>query len=1388
MAYIQTNNGNILTSGSLVFSTSQSNNLKVDGTSILFLTASKAGVNNVTPAYTLDINGDSNVSGNTRVNGVVLVDNARNITATSITTTGNISSSAAITAVSFTGSFSGSIGTAAYASTATSASYALTSSYSALANNATNVVGGAVTASGIFTLGNVTIGGNLTLLGSGSVVNISSSVIDIGANKILLNAYSPFQRYAGISAQDSGSSTALTSSLYWDSLNNYWLFQGDAGLAGAIQSSSVMIGGPVSQLGSETLLTVNYIPKATTGVNIGNSLLSDNGTQLNYTGTSGFLTNTISSSNQNTSGNITAGSITSPIISGVTTITATGITSSFVGYLSGSLSGSVVGSAGTFTTLSSSNEYVSGNTSVVGTITGGNILTYGTISGSSNLTTNLFTASNSRILGNEVVIGNITAASLNATSITGSFSGSIIGSIIGTSSWATNATTSTTSSYVTGSNSIIGSLTASAISISGFISNAGLYNNIIGTSAGLGTATTASNFFGPAAGLSASSANYSNFFGSSSAYQATNAHDSNFMGRWAGFQATNAFQSNFFGYNSGDGATNANNSNFIGFYTGVGATGANNSNFIGFQAGINATNANNSIFIGNNAGNADTVNNTGGTHTSILIGDNTSTKGFNDSIAIGSSTANSAARQINLGGVIYATGILTGSTATAAAVSGSKVGIGISVPVNTLDVNGNISASIITASLFFGTASYTSTASYINASGITTGTLLNSVLPSQINVTGITASFLGTSSWAYYATTASYAANATSVSASAIVGIVATSSVAIYSNSGSVTLTSTNASYYVDLSTGTSGIQPTYVGSGLTFNPSTNTLLTTNVTASSIISTNNVQLGGYLVNSGSSPIGSNIVGGGAGQLAAGATYSNFFGYYAGNVASAANYSNFFGYYAGQGAVASGNSNFIGNNAGQAAVGASYSNFIGFLAGQTAIAANSSNFIGNGAGKTATYANNSNFIGTNTGQTAVSASNSNFIGFLAGNNATNASHANFMGFQAGSSATYANSSIFIGDAAGNNATSASYSVCIGFQAGNTATNATNATFIGYNAGSFATNASNATFIGYNAGNNDVVNNSGNRSSILIGDYTSTGGFPDSIAIGKGTKNFASGSLNIGNVIYATGIYSSSVSTSASIANGKVGIGTFLPVNALDVNGNISCSVITASLFLGTASWSNNAVSAISASFSATSSYSLGSANAFLNNGNSFGGLATLGTNDGNSLNIRTNSTTRLVIDTNAGITASAVIAPSADNTYTLGTSGVRFKDFFSVQSTIGALFETGLATVGISLLDTGTVLTWRNGKLIPSDEEFDEMVMGVVQNGKDEPIVFGAEPVLVTGIVNEGDYIVTSNKVGHGMGIPRNSVSPLELFGKVLAQAVESGSGDSYIIKAMIRKM
>ncbi len=191
-------------------------------------------------------------------------------------------------------------------------------------------------------------------------------------------------------------------------------------------------------------------------------------------------------------------------------------------------------------------------------------------------------------------------------------------------------------------------------------------SNFFGFESGLtATAANNSNFFGQSAGSGATAAEHSNFFGFQAGTGATGADNSNFFGFQAGEGADAATESNFFGLNAGAGATDANNSNFIGSLAGINATDANNSNFIGNEAGHQATNASDAVFIGTFAGNNaadakhsifigyfagsdDLVNNIAG-GTSILIGDDTSTGGFSNAIALGAGATNTTANQFMIG-------------------------------------------------------------------------------------------------------------------------------------------------------------------------------------------------------------------------------------------------------------------------------------------------------------------------------------------------------------------------------------------------------------------------------------------------------------------------------------------------------------------------------------------------------------------------------------------------------------------------------------------------------------------------------------------------------------------------------------------------------------------
>ena len=123
--------------------------------------------------------------------------------------------------------------------------------------------------------GDVSISGNLEILGDATSVTIQSQTLEIDDNIIRLNAYSPFERYAGFEVIDSGS-TGVSASLVWDSKDDYWMFVSASG------ESSKLIGTTAGTYGSETSLTTNTVPKSTGDNNIGDSLIGDNGTTLTY--------------------------------------------------------------------------------------------------------------------------------------------------------------------------------------------------------------------------------------------------------------------------------------------------------------------------------------------------------------------------------------------------------------------------------------------------------------------------------------------------------------------------------------------------------------------------------------------------------------------------------------------------------------------------------------------------------------------------------------------------------------------------------------------------------------------------------------------------------------------------------------------------------------------------------------------------------------------------------------------------------------------------------------------------------------------------------------------------------------------------------------------------
>ncbi len=165
------------------------------------------------------------------------------------------------------------------------------------------------------------------------------------------------------------------------------------------------------------------------------------------------------------------------------------------------------------------------------------------------------------------------------------------------------------------------------------------------------------------------------------------------------------------------------------------------------------------------------------------------------------------------------------------------------------------------------------------------------------------------------------------------------------------------------------------------------------------------------------------------------------------------------------------------------------------------------------------------------------------------------------------------------------------------------------------GTFTGTISNATSASYVSGSTIVVTNirgaSGNNTGSIqffAGSATSRLNISSSGAISMGgatptnlnrltiTGNVAASAFSSSNFASSVLLGNISLNTSGSTrlfvsGSGKIGIGTIIPINKLDVVGNISCSVITASLFgnADTATSASFATTAISASYTLSASY-------------------------------------------------------------------------------------------------------------------------------------------------------------------------------------------------------
>jgi len=141
---------------------------------------------------------------------------------------------------------------------------------------------------------------------------------------------------------------------------------------------------------------------------------------------------------------------------------------------------------------------------------------------------------------------------------------------------------------------------------------------------------------------------------------------------------------------------------------------------------------------------------------------------------------------------------------------------------------------------------------------------------------------------------------------------------------------------------------------------------------------------------------------------------------------------------------------------------------------------------------------------------------------------------------------------------------SSNVAIGYQASRNNINATNTTAVGTSAGrgTGSHNAQGGTYVGYQAGYSASTGGDYNTMLGYQAGYNVTTG-SDNIIIGQNvnaTSSNSMGGLNIGNVLFGSGMYTGSTVSATPTANGRIGVGTSSPATDLHVN-DVSTSTIS-----------------------------------------------------------------------------------------------------------------------------------------------------------------------------------------------------------------------------------
>jgi hypothetical protein len=201
-------------------------------------------------------------------------------------------------------------------------------------------------------------------------------------------------------------------------------------------------------------------------------------------------------------------------------------------------------------------------------------------------------------------------------------------------------------------------------------------NTFIGFESGLNVTITSGGILNTALGYQAlralTSGNDNSAFGYQSLYNNTTGSNNTAMGYRSLYYNLSATSTTAIGAYAAQGsaAYSVASSTYVGYKSGFNVqTGSNNNTFFGYQSGLANTTGANNLLLGYNAGQA------------LTTGSNNIVIGYNTDLP-----AVDTANTLNIGNLIYATGLSNFATPTATVGTGN-VGIGTTTPISTLDIN-----------------------------------------------------------------------------------------------------------------------------------------------------------------------------------------------------------------------------------------------------------------------------------------------------------------------------------------------------------------------------------------------------------------------------------------------------------------------------------------------------------------------------------------------------------------------------------------------------------------------------------------------------------------------------------------------------------------------------